>query len=79
MKWTMTTLCQKCRQKIQNNVSDLVLALALFFNPAGYDFIFKNIMNIIGSYWYSVAVMYCIAGTFFVIYLILRWRCRHKV
>lgn len=55
-----------------------MLGMALFFNPAGYDFIFKNIMNVIGSYWYSVAVMYCIAGVFFMTYLVMKYRHNKK-
>ena len=42
----------------------LCLALALFFNPAGYDVIFKMVLDLTGSYWQATHVFYLIAGLF---------------
>jgi asparagine N-glycosylation enzyme membrane subunit Stt3 len=56
----------------RENLRELMLALALFFNPLGFDIIFNFIMSITCSYWLADAIMYAIAGIFFIIYLIMR-------
>lgn len=55
------------------NLRELVLALALFFNPLLYNEVFYGIMMLTGSYLGASIVMYCIAGAFFLTYLGLRW------
>lgn len=55
------------------NLRELMLALALFFNPLLYNEVFAGIMILTGSYWSTALVMYCIAGAFFATYLVLRW------
>jgi hypothetical protein len=55
------------------NLRELVLALALFFNPAGYNEVFVFIMSLTGTYWSAALVMYCFAAVLFSIYLVLRW------
>lgn len=50
---------------------DLFLALSLFFNPFGYDIIFKSIMSFTSSYWLTDVIMYSIAGMFFITYLVI--------
>lgn len=47
------------------------LMLGMFFNPFGYDAIFKMILDATGSYWTTVSVFYLIAGSFFISYFIL--------
>ena len=56
----------------KKNLRELVLALALFFNPLGYNEVFAGIMMLTGSYWGTALVMYCIAAVFFLTYLVLR-------
>jgi hypothetical protein len=61
-----------------DTVSQLMLALALFFNPLGYDGLFAFTMKLTYSYWSAVAVFYFIAASFFATYLILRRRIKSK-
>jgi hypothetical protein len=60
------------------NVRELILALALFFNPLGYNELFAYIMTLTGSYWVTSCVFYCIAGTLFTTYLILKYKFSDK-
>jgi len=57
----------------RKNLRELFLALALFFNPAGYNEVFALIMSATGTYWSAAFVMYGLASTLFIVYLILRW------
>ena len=43
--------------------------LAMFFLPFGYDFLFKAIMDISGSYWVADTIFYCVSGLFFSFYI----------
>ena len=45
--------------------------LAMFFLPFGYDFLFKLIMEVSGSYWVADIVFYCISGSFWLSYILL--------
>jgi hypothetical protein len=47
------------------------LMLAMFFLPFGYDFLFKMIMEVSGSYWMADVVFYLISGFFWVCYILL--------
>ena len=55
------------------NVRESVLALALFFNPLGYNELFAFIMNYTNSYWITSCIFYVIAGTLFGIFLLLKF------
>jgi hypothetical protein len=50
---------------------DASLMLAMFFLPFGYDFLFKLIMELTGSYWIADAIFYGVSGMFFVSYFLL--------
>lgn len=54
------------------NVRELILALALFFNPLGYNELFAFTMGLTGSYWTTSCIFYMLAGTLFATYLILK-------
>lgn len=56
----------------KKNLRELVLALALFFNPLGYNEVFYGIMKLTGTYLGASIVMYCFAFILFMIYLGLR-------
>ena len=56
---------------------ELILAIALFFNPLGYNELFAFIMKLTGSYWTTSAIFYAIAGGLFSFYLILKKRNRN--
>ena len=51
---------------------EIALAIALFFNPLGYNELFALIMSLTSSYWITASIFYCLAGMFFVVYFILR-------
>ena len=61
------------------NVRELILALALFFNPLGYNELFAYIMTLTGSYWATSCVFYVMAGTLFMTYLVLKYKFPNEV
>jgi hypothetical protein len=56
----------------QASVREIILALALFFNPLGYNELFAGIMKLTSSYWITALILYTISGSLFLIYLILK-------
>lgn len=71
----LTKVRDKMLRKTKRNLSDIslwCLMLSMFFLPLGYDFIFKWVMNITGSYWGAVLVFYGISATFLVTHLLLK-------
>jgi len=54
------------------NARELLLAMALFFNPLGYNELFAATMTITHSYWLTAATFYGFAITFFIAYLVLK-------
>jgi hypothetical protein len=50
------------------------LMLAMFFLPFGYDFLFKLIMDVSGSYWIADITFYSISGSFWLSYILLSRR-----
>lgn len=51
---------------------ELILALALFFNPFGYNELFAYIMHLTGSYWTTSCIFYGVAGTLFATFFVLK-------
>jgi hypothetical protein len=47
----------------------MALMLALFFNPFGFDAVQYSLMLLTGSLWKANFVLYCIAGSFFGVYM----------
>lgn len=60
------------------NVREIILALALFFNPLGYNELFAFIMHHTGSYWVTSCIFYAIAGTLLATYFVLKLRGNKK-
>jgi hypothetical protein len=52
-------------------LKDGCLMLAMFFLPFGYDFLFKLIMDLSGSYWTADITFYSISGCFWLSYILL--------
>lgn len=52
----------------KKKIATLCLVLALFFNPVGYDALFKMTMELTGSYWAADTIFYCIAASFLGLY-----------
>ena len=56
----------------QDNLSQLFLMIALFFNPFGFDAVQYGLILWTGSLWKANFVLYCIAGLFFGLYIYFR-------
>jgi hypothetical protein len=52
-------------------MKDISLMAAMFFLPFGYDFLFKWIMDVTGSYWTADITFYTISGIFWIIFVIV--------
>ena len=53
-------------------LSTIVLMIATFFNPLGFDALFALVMKWTGSYWLTDAIFYCLSASFFGVYFLLR-------
>ncbi len=62
----------KLKRNYQDNLSQLFLMLALFFNPFGFDAVQYSLILLTGSLWKANFVLYCIAGFFFGLYIYYR-------
>jgi hypothetical protein len=60
------------RKTFQDNLSQIFLMLALFFNPFGFDAVQYFLILLTGSLWSANFVLYCIAGVFFGLYIYFR-------
>ena len=60
------------KRAFQDNLSQLFLMLALFFNPFGFDAVQYSLMLWTGSLWKANFILYCVAAVFFGFYLYLR-------
>jgi hypothetical protein len=58
-------------KKIGNKLGNLLLTLALFFNPFGYDIVVSLINMLTGDYWITIMFMYILSIMFFLVYLFL--------
>jgi hypothetical protein len=63
-------MLRKQRKKL-TTLRDVFLMLGMFFLPFGYDFLFKLIMEVTGSFWAADLIFYGISGSFFVSYILL--------
>jgi hypothetical protein len=63
---------QTWRRAFQDNLSQIFLMLALFFNPFGFDAVQYSLILLTGSLWKANFVLYCIAGVFFGLYIYFR-------
>jgi len=60
------------RKTFQDNLSQIFLMLALFFNPFGFDAVQYSLMLWTGSLWKANFILYFVAAVFFGGYLYLR-------
>jgi len=63
-------MLRKQRKKL-TTLKDVSLMLGMFFLPFGYDFLFKLIMEVTGSFWAADLIFYGISGSFFASYILL--------
>jgi hypothetical protein len=52
----------------KKNIQTIVLILATFFNPLGFDALFALVMHWTGSYLVTDGIFYCLSAIFFGIY-----------
>lgn len=60
------------RSTFHENLSQIFLMLALFFNPFGFDAVQYSLILLTGSLWNANFVLYCIAAAFFGLYFYFR-------
>lgn len=48
------------------------LMAGMFFNPLGFDIIFKMMLDVTNSYWITTGIFYGIALSFFGLYFLFR-------
>jgi hypothetical protein len=64
--------------KVANKLKTTALMLAMFFNPLGFDALFKLVMDWTGSYWITDAIFYGISLTFLGFYIYLSKYVKHE-
>jgi hypothetical protein len=52
----------------KKNFAVLFLMIATFFNPLGFDILFKMILDLTGSYWLTTGIFYLASASFFGLY-----------
>ena len=52
-------------------IGNLLMTLALFLSPLGYDIVVYGIMTLTHDYWMTMSIMYTLAATFFGIFMYL--------
>jgi hypothetical protein len=66
-------------KNLTSRLANWSMMIALFFNPLGFDVIQYWLTTITGSLWYANLVMYVMAGLFFGLAILFRWRSRKKI
>ena len=59
------------KEKFLMKRNTLVLMLATFFNPLGFDALFKAVMDLTGSYWTTDLLFYLVSALLFGLYFYL--------
>lgn len=60
------------RSTFLNNAATFCLMTAMFFNPLGFDALFKAVMNWTGSYWITDLIFYFVAALFLGLYFLFK-------
>lgn len=63
---------------VQHRLKTTALMLAMFFNPFGFDALFKLLMDYTGSYWITDAIFYGVSGLFLGLYIYLSKYVKHE-
>ncbi len=56
----------------REKLATISLILAMFFNPLGFDALFKVVMTLTGSYWTTDIIFYLISLSFLGLYFFLQ-------
>lgn len=59
---------KKTNKEKKQKMATICLGLCLFFNPAGFDILFKTILDATGSYWITTSIFYLVAVSFLGLY-----------
>jgi hypothetical protein len=70
---------KKVKHATKKNLATIVLMIATFFNPLGFDALFALVMKWTGSFWITDAIFYCLSASFFGLYYLLRKREKYKI
>lgn len=62
----------RLKKLLTENLSVKFLMLAMFFNPFGFDIVQYQLIHLTGSLWNANFVLYCLAGLFFGLSILLR-------
>ncbi len=68
----MTEIKKTWKRTFQDNLSQMFLMIALFFNPFGFDVVQYALILWAGSLWRANFILYCIAALFFGLYIYFR-------
>lgn len=67
----MTVAGKTWRQGFKEKRNSIVLMLATFFNPLGFDALFKAVMDWTESYWITDLLFYLTSALLFILYFYL--------
>ena len=62
----------KIQKWMRTNLHHIILMIATFFNPLGFDALFALVMKWTGSFWITDLIFYCLSVLFFGLYFFLR-------
>ena len=52
----------------RQNLAIVALMVATFLNPLGFDVLFKMVLDLTGSYWFTTGIFYLASASFFGVY-----------
>jgi uncharacterized membrane protein len=55
----------------RKKLATISLVICMFFNPMGFDMLFKAVMELTDSYWITDLIFYLISLLFLVLYFLL--------
>ena len=53
----------------KKSLGNILITIALFLNPCGYDLVVYWINSITKDYWMTISIMYMLAGFFFTLFM----------
>ena len=52
----------------KEKLATLFIFLGTFFNPLGYDALLKFLIDMTGSYWFSISIFYLLSASCYILY-----------
>lgn len=56
---------KKIKKEKNQKMASLFIIFGMFFNPFGFDLLFKMVLDLTGSYWTTTGIFYLAAGLCF--------------